>query len=244
MNALFISDLHLTPERPAIARAFLCFMHKQAPAARALYILGDFFEYWLGDDAMESFHHEIAKSLRTYVDNGHHLFFMAGNRDFAIDKRFLKRTGARWLADPCTIELNGEQVLLSHGDLLCTDDIQYQKYRRRIRNPMVLWLLRQSPLSCRKKLADKIRSNSQKAKTGKSMNIMDVNVHAVAAMMEQYQVKTLIHGHTHRPAIHSVALKTGTGQRIVLGDWDRLGWVLSANDELKLESFNIPEAEH
>lgn len=242
MDALFISDLHLTPGCPAVARAFLRFMDEQAPKARALYILGDFFEYWLGDDAMDDFHQHITASLRTYVDNDHQLFFMVGNRDFAIGRRFLQLTGAQWLPDPCTIELKGEQVLLTHGDLLCTDDIQYQKYRRRIRNPLLLWLLRQSPLSCRKKLADKIRSDSRKAKTSKSMSIMDVNNQAVVAMMERYQVKTLIHGHTHRPAIHSVALKAGVGQRIVLGDWGRQGWQLSASPGLKLESFDIPQA--
>ena len=241
MDALFISDLHLTPERPAVAWAFQRFMDEQAPQARALYILGDFFEYWLGDDAMEGFHHDIARTLRAYVDQGHQLFIMAGNRDFAIGRQFLALAGACWLEDPCTIALNGETVLLSHGDLLCTDDTQYQKYRRCIRHPLVLGLLRRMPLFYRRRLALRIRRNSQIAKSSKPMTIMDVNPQAVVDMMERYQVKILIHGHTHRPAIHSVQLESGQGQRIVLGDWDRQGWQLGSNPPLQLQSFDIQE---
>lgn len=214
-------------------------MDEQAPKGDALYILGDFFEYWVGDDAMEPFHQEIADKLRCYTDAGHQLFFMPGNRDFAVGRRFLRQTGARWLQDPCTIELNGEKTLLMHGDLLCTDDEQYQKYRRRIRHPLVLGFLRLLPLSYRKKLAGRIRANSQKAKSGKRLEIMDVNRGEVIRVMEQYRVKTLIHGHTHRPDIHAVTLSNGTGQRIVLGDWDRFGWVLSSADGLHQQRFNL-----
>ncbi|AMO56282.1 UDP-2,3-diacylglucosamine hydrolase [Endozoicomonas montiporae] len=239
MQAQFISDLHLTPERPDIARAFLRFMDEQAPKSDALYILGDFFEYWVGDDAMEPFHRNIADKLRQYTNAGHQLFFMPGNRDFAVGRQFLKRTGARWLNDPCTIELNGEKILLMHGDLLCTDDEQYQKYRRRIRHPLVLGFLRLLPLSYRKKLGARIRSNSKAAKTGKSLEIMDVNHDEVIRVMEQYQVKTLIHGHTHRPDTHTVPLSAGTGQRIVLGDWDQFGWVLPSDKGLLQERFSL-----
>lgn len=238
MQAQFISDLHLTPERPAIARAFLRFMDEQAARSEALYILGDFFEYWVGDDAMEPFHKDIADKLRSYTDAGHQLFFMPGNRDFAVGRRFLRHTGAKWLKDPCIIELNGEEVLLMHGDLLCTDDKEYQSYRKRIRHPLVLGVLRLLPLSYRQKLAAKIRSNSNKAKTGKSLEIMDVNQGEVVRVMEQYQVKTLIHGHTHRPDTHSVLLSNGEGQRIVLGDWDVKGWVL-ISEPLTQQQFSI-----
>ena len=239
MQAQFISDLHLTPERPAIARAFLRFMDEQAPKSQSLYILGDFFEYWLGDDAMEPFHLDIAKTLRQYTQAGHQLFFMPGNRDFAVGRRFLKQTGAQWLNDPCTIELNGETVLLMHGDLLCTDDEQYQKYRKRIRHPLVLGLLKCLPLSYRKKLGAKIRADSQKAKTGKSLDIMDVNQAEVVKVMELYDVKTLIHGHTHRPDAHPVSLASGEGQRIVLGDWDSYGWVLTSDSGLTQQRFSL-----
>ena len=126
-----------------------------------------------------------------------------------------------------------------HGDLLCTDDEQYQKYRKRIRHPLVLGFLRLLPLSYRKKLAAKIRTNSQKAKSGKSLEIMDVNRGEVIRVMEQYRVKTLIHGHTHRPDTHAVTLSTGTGQRIVLGDWDKFGWVLTSNSGFHQQRFNL-----
>ncbi|KEQ16166.1 UDP-2,3-diacylglucosamine diphosphatase [Endozoicomonas numazuensis] len=240
MNIQFISDLHLTPERPDIVRAFASYMSEQASKSDALYILGDFFEYWVGDDAMEPFHHDIARQLKAYTDSGKSLFIMAGNRDFAIGKDFLKMTGATWLNDPCCIDLNGETVLLMHGDLLCTGDQQYLRYRKIIRNPVVLGFLRLSPLSYRKNLAQKIRSNSKKAKSMKSLDIMDVTSEEVVRVMEQYQVKTLIHGHTHRPDIHDVELSSGTGKRIVLGDWDRQGWVLTADDSgLNMEAFDI-----
>lgn len=239
MEAQFISDLHLTPERPAIARAFLRFMDEQAPKAKALYILGDFFEYWVGDDAMEPFHHNIAKILKQYTDNGHTLYMMAGNRDFAIGRAFLKMTGAQWLQDPCTIKLNDENVLLMHGDLLCTDDVQYLKYRKRIRNPLVLALLRRTPLGYRKKLAARIRTSSQKSKAEKSMDIMDVNQNEVVRVMERHQVNILIHGHTHRPAEHAVMLESGTGQRVVLGDWEQQGWFLTSEPALTLHHFDI-----
>lgn len=240
MTVLFISDLHLTPERPGIARAFSNFMKHRAPDADALYILGDFFEYWVGDDAMEPFHHEIAALLKAYTESGKTLFLMPGNRDFAIGKQFLRQTGAQWLKDPTLINLNGEQVLLMHGDLLCTRDTEYLKYRKRIRNPLILGLLRKIPLSYRQKLARKIRSNSQKAKTGKTMEIMDVTPEEVVRMMTEYGVKTLIHGHTHRPAIHELQLPCGMGKRYVLGDWDQSGWELVAEDQqLTLNEFKI-----
>ena len=240
MTALFISDLHLTPERPGIARAFCQFMSDRAPEAEALYILGDFFEYWVGDDAMEPFHHEIAAQLKAYTDTGKSLYLMPGNRDFAIGKTFLQATGARWLSDPALIELNGEQILLMHGDLLCTRDEQYLKYRKRIRHPLVLSILRKLPLACRQKLAQKIRTDSKKAKTGKSLNIMDVTPSEVVRVMAQYQVKTLIHGHTHRPHIHIVRFDEGEGKRYVLGDWDQSGWLLRYQDHaLTLQKFPI-----
>ena len=240
MSVLLISDLHLTPECPDIVRAFSEFMQDRASRAEALYILGDFFEYWVGDDAMEPFHHDVATLLKTYTDSGKPLYLMPGNRDFAIGKRFLQATGARWLKDPTLTKFNNEPVLLMHGDLLCTRDQEYLKYRKIIRNPFVLWVLRMMPLSYRKNLAGKIRANSKKSKNGKSMEIMDVTPEEVIRIMEQYGVKTLIHGHTHRPAVHDLKLKQGTGRRYVLGDWGRSGWELIATgDEFILKEFPI-----
>ncbi|MRI34811.1 UDP-2,3-diacylglucosamine diphosphatase [Endozoicomonas sp. OPT23] len=243
MTAAFISDLHLTPERPDIFRAFVSYMEHQALKVNDLYILGDFFEYWLGDDAMEAFHHNVASLLKQYTDSGRNIYLMPGNRDFAIGKQFLKQTGAIWLKDPCTIKLNGEKVLLMHGDLLCTEDKQYLKYRKIIRSPLVMFLLRMTPLSYRKNLGRKIRENSRKAKTGKSLEIMDVTSESVSDFMIRYGVKTLVHGHTHRPNIHDVDLPDDKGQRIVLGDWDKLGWeLIEAEGGLKLLSFPITDA--
>ncbi|MGI9277194.1 MAG: UDP-2,3-diacylglucosamine diphosphatase [Endozoicomonas sp.] len=239
MNSLFISDLHLTPERPAIARAFLSFMSERALSANALYILGDFFDYWVGDDAMEPFHHDIARALREYSDSGRKLFLMAGNRDFALGKSFLRQTGATWLKDPCVVELNGESVLLMHGDLLCTGDQQYLRYRKIIQNPLILAMLRMTPLTYRKNLGKKIRANSNTAKSMKSLDIMDVSQNEVLRMMQKYRVKTLIHGHTHRPADHSVESGDFKGRRVVLGDWESHGWLIGTEEGLKLEQFEI-----
>lgn len=240
MNIQFISDLHLTPERPDIVRAFVSYMQEQASQSDALYILGDFFEYWVGDDAMEPFHYDIAHQLKTYTDSGKPLFLMAGNRDFAIGKGFLKMTGATWINDPCPVDLNGETVLLMHGDLLCTGDQQYLRYRKVIRNPGSGYSSSVS-IKLPKKLAQKLRNNSKKAKSMKSLDIMDVTPEEVVRVMDKYQVKTLIHGHTHRPDTHNVELASGTGQRIVLGDWDRQGWVLTSDESgLKMEAFDIP----
>lgn len=240
MTVLFISDLHLTPERPGIARAFCDFMSHRAPQCDALYILGDFFEYWVGDDAMEPFHHDIAARLKQFSDTGKPLYLMPGNRDFAIGKAFLKETGAQWLKDPTLIHLDDEPVLLMHGDLLCTRDEQYLKYRKRIRHPLVMSILRMTPLSYRQNLARKIRENSKKAKVGKTLDIMDVTAEEVVRTMEAYSVKTLIHGHTHRPAIHDVKLANIQGKRYVLGDWDKSGWELEYTDgKLSLKEFPI-----
>ncbi len=243
MEALLISDLHLTPARPAIARAFLSFMEEIAPKAEQLYILGDFFEYWVGDDAMEPFHENIASALKRYTDAGHELYIMPGNRDFALGHQFLKKSGAQWLKDPSLVTLNGEKVLLMHGDSLCTEDKQYLLYRKIIRNPLVMGLLRLTPLSYRKNLGRKIRENSLKSKTYKTLEIMDVTPAEVARVIEKFQVKTLIHGHTHRPAIHNESLASQTNaKRFVLGDWEEKGWLIRTdNKQLTLESFDIPE---
>ena len=240
MNSLFISDLHLTPERPAIARAFLSFMKGRALTADALYILGDFFDYWVGDDAMEPFHDDIARALRAYSETGRKLYLMAGNRDFALGKTFLRQAGAMRLKDPCVIELNSEKVLLMHGDLLCTGDQQYLRYRKVIQNPLVLAMLRMTPLSYRKNLGKKIRANSKTAKSRKSLEIMDVSQDEVLRMMQKYRVKTLIHGHTHRPAIHTGESGGFNGRRVVLGDWESHGWLVSTERGLQLEKFEIP----
>lgn len=235
---LLISDLHLEEERPDITRAFLGLLAGRARTAESLYILGDFFEAWIGDDAMSPFQRSICQALRTLSDSGTKVFLMHGNRDFMIGKAFCKAAGCTLLKDPSVVDFNGEPVLLMHGDSLCTRDEAYMRMRRYLRNPLTLWVLRHLPLSTRHTLARKLRSESRAQTRMKANDIVDVTPDEVLRVMAESGVKTLIHGHTHRPAVHTVQLDGATAQRIVLGDWDREGWLLQIDEQgFHLESF-------
>jgi UDP-2,3-diacylglucosamine hydrolase len=235
---LLISDLHLEEERPDITRAFLSLLAGRARTAESIYILGDFFEAWIGDDAMSPFQRSICQALRTLSDSGTKVFLMHGNRDFMIGKAFCKAAGCTLLKDPSVVTFNGEPVLLMHGDSLCTRDEAYMRMRRYLRNPLTLWVLRHLPLSTRHKLARKLRSESRAQTRMKANDIVDVTPDEVLRVMAESGVKTLIHGHTHRPAVHTVQLDGATAQRIVLGDWDREGWLLQIDEQgFHLESF-------
>jgi UDP-2,3-diacylglucosamine hydrolase len=235
---LLISDLHLEEGRPDITRAFLGLLAGRARIAESLYILGDFFEAWIGDDAMSPFQRSICQALRALSDSGTKVFLMHGNRDFMIGKAFCKAAGCTLLKDPSVVNFNGEPVLLMHGDSLCTRDEAYMRMRRYLRNPMTLWVLRHLPLSTRHKLARKLRSESRAQTRMKANDIVDVTPDEVLQVMMESGVKTLIHGHTHRPAVHDVQLDGATAQRIVLGDWDREGWLLQIDEQgFHLESF-------
>lgn len=235
---LLISDLHLEEGRPDITRAFLGLLAGRARIAESLYILGDFFEAWIGDDAMSPFQRSICQALRALSDSGTKVFLMHGNRDFMIGKAFCKAAGCTLLKDPSVVNFNGEPVLLMHGDSLCTRDEAYMRMRRYLRNPMTLWVLRHLPLSTRHKLARKLRSESRAQTRMKANDIVDVTPDEVLQVMMESGVKTLIHGHTHRPAVHDVQLDGTTAQRIVLGDWDREGWLLRIDEQgFHLESF-------
>ena len=228
---LLISDLHLQEERPDITRAFLDLLAGRARAARALYILGDFFEAWIGDDAMTPYQHSIAKALRDLSDAGTQVFLMHGNRDFLLGSIFCKLAGATLLADPSVVQLNGQPVLLMHGDSLCTRDEAYMKMRRILRNPVTLWILRHLPLNTRLKLARKLRSESRAQTRMKANDIVDVTPEEVPRVMLTHGVDTLIHGHTHRPAVHRLQVGEHAARRIVLGDWDREGWALQVDEQ-------------
>ncbi|MCU1731873.1 MULTISPECIES: UDP-2,3-diacylglucosamine diphosphatase [unclassified Pseudomonas] len=229
---LLISDLHLQEERPDITRAFLDLLATRARDAQALYILGDFFEAWIGDDGMTPFQTSICQALRTLSDSGTQVFLMHGNRDFLIGKAFCKAAGVTLLRDPSVVEMGGEPVLLMHGDSLCTRDEAYMKLRRTLRNPLSLWILRHLPLITRRKLARKLRSESKTQTRMKATDIIDVTTEEVPRIMQQHGVHTLVHGHTHRPAIHKLTLDDGSaGRRIVLGDWDRQGWALQVDEQ-------------
>ena len=237
---LLISDLHLEEQRPDITRAFLNLLSGRAREAQSLYILGDFFEAWIGDDAMSPFQRSICEALRALSDSGTQVFLMHGNRDFMIGNAFCKAAGCTLLADPSVVQFNGEPVLLMHGDSLCTRDEAYQKMRRYLRNPLTLWVLRHLPLSTRHTLARKLRNESKAQTRMKANDIVDVTPEEIPRIMREFGVKTLIHGHTHRPAIHKLQIGEDTAQRIVLGDWDRQGWALQVDEQgFQLAAFDF-----
>lgn len=228
---LLISDLHLEEKRPDITRAFLHFLVTRARQAEALYILGDFFEVWIGDDGMTPFQHEIAGALRELSDSGTRIYLMHGNRDFLIGKRFCREAGCTLLSAPHKVQMGGEPVLLMHGDSLCTLDVGYMKLRRWLRNPLSLLILRNLPLATRQKLARKLRNESRAQTRMKASEIVDVTPEEVVRVMAEHGVRTLIHGHTHRPAIHELNVNGQPARRIVLGDWDRQGWALQVDED-------------
>lgn len=227
---LLISDLHLEEERPDITRAFLHFLQTRARQAEALYILGDFFEVWIGDDGMSPFQGDIARALRELSDAGTRIYMMHGNRDFLIGRAFCRQAGCTLLKEPSIVQLGGERVLLMHGDSLCTLDKGYMKLRRLLRNPLSLFILRNLPLSTRHKLARKLRSESRAQTRMKASDIIDVTPDEVPRVMAEHDVHTLIHGHTHRPAVHELQVNGQPARRIVLGDWDRQGWALQVDE--------------
>ena len=240
MSVLFISDLHLEAERPDIVRAFLHFLNTRAAGAEALYILGDFFEVWVGDDGMDDFQRSIASALRRLSDSGTRIYLMHGNRDFLLGKGFCREAGCTLLKEGSVVELYGEPVLLLHGDSLCTRDESYQRLRKRLRNPFSLWLLRNLPLATRHKLARKLRDASRMRTREKAADIIDVTPEVVPQVMAERRVRTLIHGHTHRPAVHKLQIDGRNAQRIVLGDWDRQGWVLEVDAQgYRLAAFPL-----
>jgi len=225
-KALFVSDLHLDPAQPAIARQFLGFLRGEARTASTLYILGDLFEVWLGDDDPDPAVREIVTALHDLAASGVSCSFMGGNRDFLVGERFARETGCRLLADGTVVDLLGERVLLMHGDVLCTDDHSYQRLRRILRNPVTLRILRHMSLAQRRKLAQRLRAGSRMHVGETAPEIMDVNPTAVVGAMRRAGVATLVHGHTHRPAIHSLEVDAKPAKRIVLGDWHAQGSVL------------------
>lgn len=236
MSVLFISDLHLSPERPEVTRAFLRFLKSRASSAEALYVLGDLFEAWIGDDDPSDLALEVQSAFARLSNSGVALYVQQGNRDFLLGKRFAANTGAVMLGDETVIEHWGQRALVMHGDSLCTDDIDYQRFRRKSRNPLYKWCLRALPLKRRQKLASDWRARSRAANSNKPSAIMDVNSDAVDRVMQKHGVSLLIHGHTHRPDQHSVT----RGERLVLGDWDSMGWVIEMDKAgHNLQSFPL-----
>lgn len=219
MTVCFISDLHLDSNRPAATSAFISFLQGQALSLDRLYILGDLFESWVGDDDPDPHQQQVIHALAAYTDKNSHCFFIPGNRDFLSGKKFLSQTGMQPLKDPTVIEVYGEKVLISHGDCYCTDDISYQRFRRITRNPLVMGLYHSLPFSIRSRIVNKARSESRNSQQYKSADIMDVNQQSIEKAMREHNVRTFLHGHTHRLDEHQLDLDGQPATRIVLGDW-------------------------
>jgi len=217
--SLFISDLHLTEERPEANERFIGFLEDKARGADALYILGDFFEYWIGDDDIaEPFNAVVAGLLRD-LSRKQKLYLMHGNRDFLIGERFCAATGAQLLQDPTVAEIEGVKTLLMHGDTLCTDDVDYQAWRRTARNPAFQADFLSKSLPERRRLILQMREKSKEVVQGKPAEIMDVNGDAVREVLRRHDVRRLIHGHTHRPGRHAIEVDGRRCERWVLPDW-------------------------
>ena len=243
MRSIFISDLHLTEKRPDITRAFFSLItrectHSDTPIS-ALYILGDFFEAWIGDDVSSPLVDDVKAHLKTITDAGIDLYIMHGNRDFLIGQTFCDDIGAQLIDDGTIIQLNGKPVLLMHGDTLCTQDIQYLAFRDIVRNPAWQHDFLSKPISERLAIAQQLRQKSQESAADKSEYIMDVDQTEVSKKLNGNQCDILIHGHTHRPATHTLT-NPESSHRYVLGDWDKFAWIIVADESgIELSKFQI-----
>jgi len=244
MVALFVSDLHLSPDTPNTSAAFFSFLQNQAADATQLYLLGDLFEYWPGDDYVDSpFPHQVCQELKRVSDNGTKIFWLSGNRDFLVGSAFAAAAGLTLLNEPHIVEIGDRKILLVHGDAQCTDDTAYMAFRTQVRNPEWQAAFLARPLAERKSIIAGMREGSRAAQKEKSMAIMDVNTEQIATLFKTHGVNLLIHGHTHRPDIHH----TPEGVRYVLPDWDcesgeadkrRGGWI-TLDSTGKLHAISI-----
>lgn len=238
--ALFVSDLHLQASLPRTTQAFYAFLTQHAMQAERLYLLGDIFEYWAGDDDLATpYNSEIVAALRRLSDSGVQLFWIAGNRDFLVGATFAAAAGLTILEDPQVLRLAGRDITLAHGDAQCTDDTAYMAFRAQVRQPAWQQHFLAMPLAQRKAIIEGVRQNSKDANKEKSYEIMDVNADAISALYDSTGTSTLIHGHTHRPALHVTETGAQTRLRYVLPDWEydaestRGGWMsLSADGVL------------
>jgi len=239
-GTLFISDLHLDPERPAVTALFLEFLATRGRQADAVYILGDLFEAWIGDDDETPLNLEVINGIRACVDAGTPVFVMHGNRDFLLGERFAMLSRCTLLLDPACIDLHGIPTLLMHGDLLCTDDTEYLAFREMVRDSVWQSELLAQPLAVRREMAEEMRRNSREANAGKPESIMDVNPAAVLDAMTRHAVLQLIHGHTHRPGVHALHIAGQPARRYVLGDWYDQGSMLECTrDGCRLQELRL-----
>jgi UDP-2,3-diacylglucosamine hydrolase len=228
-RTLFISDLHLDAGRPLIMQLFLDFLESRACGADALYILGDLFEAWIGDDDQSDINQSVCQGLRQCAASGTPVFVMHGNRDFLLGERFAEQSSCTLLQDPTLIDLYGTPTLLMHGDLLCTDDTEYLSFREMVHDKQWQTGFLVKSLEQRRKIAVDMRTLSREKTGDKAEAIMDVNQEAVIQMMAENQVPRLIHGHTHRPDVHELLIANEPARRFVLGDWYEQGSVLECS---------------
>ena len=241
MPSLFISDLHLDNKRPDILRAFLHFLDHDARQADELYILGDLFEAWVGDDDDSELAQTCQRALKALSSSGTRLYYMHGNRDFLLGRQFAGATGGEILPDPILISLYGTPTLLMHGDSLCTADTDYMAMRQQLRGPEFQQHFLTQSLTERREVAKQLRMVSAEANSNKAGDIMDVTPAAVERVMAEHSCLQLIHGHTHRPKIHSLQVNGQAAKRIVLGDWDEFLWYLIVDESgYSLEKRSIP----
>ena len=251
MATLLISDLHLHPGAPEITEGFLRWLEERACGSDALYILGDFFEAWIGDDLLDlagadpsgnaDLAARIARALKRLAEDGTEIILMHGNRDFLLGERFAREAGATLLEDPSVVQLGGKPVLLMHGDSLCTRDEAYQAFRAQARHPLWQQQVLSMPIDQRVALASQLRAQSGEANSNKAEDIMDVTPEEVVKVMAEHGVTTLIHGHTHRPAVHELEVDGQPAQRIVLGDWQpNEGWEIVVSGDGEPELREIP----
>ncbi len=234
MQTLFISDLHLCDSRPEMIDAFEKLLSVLGPETDALYILGDLFEFWHGDDDLSEEHLRITRALTTLTNAGIPVYFQRGNRDFLVGIRFSEITGATLLPDFHVIDLYGTRTLVMHGDLLCTDDTAYQFMRRIFSLGWLQWLYLHTGLGFRRRISARARDYSRQENRRKSPEIMDVNENSVTRAMLAHGVQDLIHGHTHRPGIHQFEIPTGAARRMVLGDWYEKGSLLLCRTDCQM----------
>ena len=239
-STLFISDLHLDAGRPLITQLFLDFLENRASGSEALYILGDLFEAWIGDDDQSAMNQSVCRGLSQCAASGTPVFIMHGNRDFLLGRQFAEQSDCTLLQDLTRIELYGTPTLLMHGDLLCTDDTEYQVFRKMVRDPQWQTDFLKKTLEERRNIAARMRTVSREQTGSKAEYIMDVNQEAVIHTMTENSVPRLIHGHTHRPDVHELLIANEPAQRFVLGDWYEQGSVLECNpDGCQLQSIPI-----
>ena len=230
MTTLFVSDIHISDDYPEICKLFFDFINKIDTNVNALYILGDLFEYWLGDDDPNPIFKKTQNALKDLSKNNISVFFIHGNRDFLVGDKFAKKSHIKILSDPSVIELYGERILISHGDIFCVDDEEYQLFRKQTRDPKWQEMILKKPLGYRRDFAQMARMKSIEHTQLDNEDIMDVNENEIKKTFDQLNISTIIHGHTHRPFIHNTISNEVNYRRIVLGDWYDQGSILEWNE--------------